>query len=104
MNYRTAVKGDGSPSQRRIDGIYGTTLAADIAQTALLKKRGQKYRSESAYLPGAEVTLLISSLNTTGKLYSKLRRTGLARISAARGPKSRVLFIGSLPCGCLPSC
>ena len=45
----STVKGHGSPSQRRIDGIYGTTLAADIAQTALLKKRGQKYSGPDGY-------------------------------------------------------
>ena len=34
---------------RRIDNVYGVTLAADLAQTALLKKRGQSYTGPDGY-------------------------------------------------------
>ena len=67
--YPASVKGHGSPSQRRIDGIYGTTLAADIAQTALLKKRGQKYSGPDGYFNNSlcpSEFQLISETNSYG--------------------------------------
>ena len=36
-------------SRRRIENYYGVTLAADVAQTALRKKRGQKYVGPDGY-------------------------------------------------------
>lgn len=36
-------------SARRIDNVYGVTLAADLAQTALMKKRGQSYTGPDGY-------------------------------------------------------
>ena len=67
--YPDSVKGNGSPSQRRIDGIYGTTLAADIAQTTLLKKRGQKYSGPDGYFNNSlcpSEFQLISETNSYG--------------------------------------
>ena len=67
--YPVSIKAHGSPSQRRIDGIYGTTLAADIAQTALLKKRGQKYSGPDGYFNNSlcpSEFQLISETNSYG--------------------------------------
>ena len=36
-------------NSRKIDGIYATTMAAELAQTALMKKRGQKYTGPDGY-------------------------------------------------------
>ena len=65
------LQGFGSSSQRRIDGIYGTTLSADIAQTALLKKRGQRYIGPDGYFNNSlcpREFQLISETNSYGEV------------------------------------
>ena len=65
------LQGFGSSSQRRIDGIYATTLSADIAQTALLKKRGQRYIGPDGYFNNSlcpSEFQLISETNSYGEV------------------------------------
>lgn len=53
-------------SSRSIDNVFGVTLPADIAQTALLKKRGQKYVGPDGYFNNSlcpSEFLLTSALN-----------------------------------------
>ena len=43
------LSSSGINSARRIDNVYGVTLAADLAQTAMMKKRGQSYTGPDGY-------------------------------------------------------
>ena len=61
----------GNANSRKIDNFYGVTLPADIAQTALLKKIGQKYTGPDGYFNNTlcpSEYLLSSALNSHGEL------------------------------------
>ena len=55
-------------SRRKIENIYGVTLAADLAQTALMKKRGQKYVGPDGYFNNSlcPSEFLLTSKNSYG--------------------------------------
>ena len=55
-------------SRRKIENIYGVTLAADLAQTALMKKRGQKYVGPDGYFNNSlcPSEFLLTSENSYG--------------------------------------
>jgi hypothetical protein len=61
----------GQGQSRRIDSVFGVTLAADLAQTALLKRRGQSYIGPDGYFNNSlcPSEFLLTSSNHGGQHY-----------------------------------